>query len=74
MANNHKDTHNFKGVTKLTRKANQANPWLARLRLKGKMYYGGQHPTPEAAARAYNELFLAMVPEMLNKIEQKDKS
>jgi len=53
----------------LLREQNQANPWLARLNVGGRRYSAGQHPTEEAAALAYNELFMALLPEMLNKVE-----
>jgi len=69
MPHPNKKHSKYKGVTRLLREQNQANPWLARLNVGGRRYSAGQHPTEEAAALAYNELFMALLPEMLNKVE-----
>lgn len=66
---------NYKGVSyaksreaKGTR-GGKGTPWVARLTLNGITRLGGYYATEAEAAQAYNDLFLAMVPDMLNKVE-----
>jgi hypothetical protein len=48
------NTSGFKGVSY------RAGLWDAVIRSRGRQYYGGSHPTPEAAARAYDALALKL--------------